>query len=154
MSNIQSMKKALLFFCLFLFSASVFPGVSKTDFDFFIIFDGSFDKDIVSLKINDRSIFKNYKVENRDSIIKGNLSLIQSNNKMNLQYNRSEKITTKFIFNRILEIEITVNHQVNKFRVDLRKGKIIVVEFCPDKNLVSKVKEITIDQFEEPFLLI
>jgi hypothetical protein len=148
------MKKILFFFCFFITSTFVFANTSGKDFDFFIIFGGSFEKDIVSLKINNHSIFKNYKVENRDSIRKGNLSLIQSGNKMNLQYNGSQKFTTKFIFNRILEIEITVNKQVKKFKVDLRKGKIMVVEICPDKNGISKIKEITIDQFEEPFLLI
>ena len=146
------MKKALLFFCLFLSSASVFPGVSKTDFDFFIVFGASFEKDIVSLQLNNHSIFKNYKVEKRDSILKGNLSLKQSNNKLNLQYNGSQRIITKFIFDHILEIEITVNRKVNKFKVDLRKGKIILVEFGPGKNATSKMKKLTIDQFSEPVL--
>ena len=154
MSNIQSMKKALLFFCLFISSASVHSNAFKKDFDYFILFGGSFDKDIVSLKINNRSIFKNYKVENRDSVIRGNLSLIQSNNKLNLQYNGNQKITSKIIFYQILEIEITVNRHVNHFRVDLRKGRIILFEFGPDKNAVSEIKKLSIDQFEEPVLFI
>ncbi|HKB44293.1 MAG TPA: hypothetical protein VKC90_07880 [Chitinophagaceae bacterium] len=148
------MKKALLFFSLFISSASVFPNTLTKDFDYFIIFGGSFDKDILSLKINNYSIFKNYKVDNRDSIVKGNLSLIQANNKLNLQYNGNQKVTSKIIFNRILEIEITVNGHVNHFKVDLRKGKIILFEFCPDDNATSKEKKLTIDQIQEPFLFI
>ena len=154
MSNIQSMKKALLLFCLFISSASVFSNAFKKDFDYFIIFGGSFDKDIVSLKINNRYIFKNYKVENRDSIIRGNLSLIQSNNKLNLQYNGNQKISSKIIFNQILDIEITINGHENHFKADLRKGRIILFEFGPDENAVREEKKLTIDQFEEPVIFI
>ena len=148
------MKKAFLFFCLFISSASSFANPPGKDFDYFIIFGGSFDKDIVSLKINNCSIFKNYKVESGDSTIKGSLSLKQSDNKMNLQYNGNQKITSKIIFDHILEIEITVNRHVNHFKVDLRKGRIILFEFCPDKNAASEIKKLTIDQFEEPVLFI
>ncbi len=148
------MKKALLIFCLLISSTFVFSHAPKNDFDYSIVFGGCFDKDIVSLKINNKSIFKSYKVENRDSVIKGNLSLIQSNKSVNINFNGNQKVASKINFSFILQIEITVNSQLNKFKVDLRKGKILLIEFCPGKNAASTVKKLTIDQFQEPFLFI
>ena len=42
-----------------------------------IILGGCFNKDKVSLSINNKSVFTNYIIDNRDSLSKGNLNLSQ-----------------------------------------------------------------------------
>ncbi|MES1226012.1 MAG: hypothetical protein ABUT20_61610 [Bacteroidota bacterium] len=148
------MKKTFLFFCLFIFSAPVFSQSPQNDFDYAIVFGGCFNKDIISLKINNNSILKNYIVNNTDSVLKGNLSLKQSDNKININYNRNPRTISKIIFSNVLQVEITVNKEVSKFNIDLRKGKILLIEFCQDKNATFKSKKLTIDQIQEPFLFI
>ena len=148
------MKKAIFFFCLFISPVAVFSQSPQNDFDYAIVFGGSFDKDIVSLKINNNPIFKNYKVDNRDSLTKGNLSLKQYNHQISINYNRNQKNTSRINFKNILKIEITVNNKPNKFNVDLRKGKILLIEFSMEKNAPFNVKKITIYQIQEPVLFI
>lgn len=139
---------ALILYFLFL-SYTVFSHSAKKDFDYSIVFGGCFEKDVVSLKINNTSIFSNYKVENKNALKKGNLSLTQANRKIHLFYNGQEKYKEKVNFNFFLNIDVTVNNKPNKFKVDLRKGKVIVVEFCPAGNESESSKKLTIEQMQE-----
>ena len=142
------MKTAFFTLCLLVCTCAAFSHSAKEDFDYSIVFGCCFEKDIVSLKINNRSIFHNYKVENRDAVKKGNLSLTQSNKKIHLFYNGQEKYTGKVNFGFYLEIDLTVNNKPNKFKIDLRKGKVILVENCPIEN-ASTNKKVTVEQMQE-----
>ena len=142
------MKTAFFSFCFLLSTYSALSHSAKEDFDYSIVFGGCFEKDVVSLKINNRSIFNSYKVENRNAIKKGNLSLTQSNKKIHLFYNGQEKFTGKVSFDYYLNIDLTVNNKQNKFKIDLRKGKVILVENCPIEN-ASNNKKVTVEQMQE-----
>ena len=142
------MKATFFSFCLLVCSYSAFSHSTKEDFDYSIVFGGCFEKDVVSLKINNRSIFNNYKVENRDAVKKGNLSLTQSNKKIHLFYNGQEKYKGKVSFDYYLNIDVTVNNKPNRFKIDLRKGKVILVENCPIEN-ASTTKKVTVEQMQE-----
>jgi hypothetical protein len=139
---------ALILYFLFSFY-TVFSHPAKEDFDYSIVFGGCFEKDVVSLKINNTPIFNNYKVENKNAVKKGNLSLTQANRKIHLFYNGQEKYKGKVNFNFYLNIDVTVNNKPNKFKVDLRKGKVIIVEFCPANNESESSKKLTIEQMQE-----
>ena len=89
------------------------------------------------------------KVENGNAIKKGNLSLTQKNDKLTLFYNGDLKLKTKIEFDYYLDITLTLNDQVNKFKVDLRKGKVIVV----DRASADTSKKLIIEQIEEPVIL-
>lgn len=130
------------------YTSTAFSHTTRDDFDYSIVFGGCFEKDIVSLKINNRSIFNNYKVENRDAIKKGNLSLTQADKKIHLFYNGQERFTGKVSFGFYLDIALTVNNKINKFKIDLRKGKVILVENCPIEK-GSSTKKVTIEQMQE-----
>ena len=142
------MKLTTFIVCFLFASYTAFSHPAKEDFDYSIVFGGCFEKDIVSLKINNTAIFNNYKVENKNVVKKGNLSLTQANRKIHLFYNGQEKFKSKVNFSFYLNIDVTVNNKPNNFKVDLRKGKVILVEFCPVNNSENS-KKLTIEQMQE-----
>ena len=144
------MKKAFFLLLISFISYASFSHPPREEFDYSIVFGGGFKSDIVSLKINNTTIFNQIKVENGNAIKKGNLSLTQKNNKLSLFYNGDQRLKSKVKFNYILDITLTLNNQVNKFKVDLRKGKVIVLD-CASEEASRKL---TIDQIEEPVILI
>ena len=143
------MKKAVLLILISFISYASFSHPPREEFDYSIVFGGGFTSDVVSLKINNTTIFNHIKVENGDAIKKGNLSLTQKNNKLSLFYNGDQKLKSKIKFNYYLDITLTLNNQVNKFKVDLRKGKVIVV----DCSAQDASKKLTIEQIQEPVIL-
>ena len=143
------MKKAVLILLISFISYVSFSHPPREEFDYSIVFGGGFKSDVVSLKINNTTIFNQIKVENGDAIKKGNLSLTQKNNKLSLFYNGDQKLKSKIKFNYYLDITLTLNNQVNKFKVDLRKGKVIVV----DCSALDASKKLTIEQIQEPIIL-
>ncbi len=148
------MKQAIFILCFLVSSYSVFSHTYKEDFDYSIVFGGCFEKDIVSLKINNTSIFNSYKVENKNAIKKGNLSLTQARKKIHLFYNGQQKIKGRVNFSHYLNIDVTVNQQVNKFKIDLRKGKVLLIENCPEQDSLEEAKKLTIEQLQDQVILL
>ena len=146
------MKPIFFLFCLLISSYTVFSHSVREDFDYSIVFGGCFEKDIVSLKINNTSIFNHYKVENKNALKKGNLSLTQAHKKIHLFFNGQQKLKGSVNFNFYLNIDLTVNEQVNKYKIDLRRGKVILIEFCPVEDTPQK-KKLTIEQLQDQVIL-
>src|SRR5215213_862832 len=146
------MKPTFFIFCLLISSYTVFSHSVREDFDYSIIFGGCFEKDIVSLKINNTYIFADYKVENQNALKKGNLSLTQSNKKIHLFFNGQQKLKGSVNFNFYLNIDLIVNQQVNKYKIDLRRGKVILIEFCPGQEAPQK-KKLTIEQLQDQVIM-
>lgn len=142
------MKRTWFIFCLLLYSCTVFSHGTKEEFDYSIVFGGCFDQDVLSLKINNSKIFEHYKVDNKSAVKKGNLSLTQANGKINVFYNGRQVLKEKINFNFYLNISLTVNQQVTRYVVDLRKGKIILIDFCSRQNNIS-AKKLAIEQLQE-----
>lgn len=147
------MKQTIFILCFLASSYSVFPHSYKEDFDYSIVFGGCFEKDIVSLKINNSSIFSDYKVENENGIKKGNLSLTQGRKKINLFYNGEQKTKARVNFKYYLSLDVIVNRQVKKFKIDLRKGKVLLIENCPTKDS-KEGKELTLEQLQDQVILL
>jgi hypothetical protein len=147
------MKPFFFILCLLFSSSTVFSHTQKEDFDYSIVFGGCFEKDIVSLKINNTSIFDHYKVENENALKKGNLSLTQSNKKIHLFYNGQQRLKRKVNFSFYLDIDVTVNNRKNNFKVDLRKGKVILFQFCPPQDAKQNEKKLTVEQLQEQVIL-
>ena len=148
------MKQAIFILCFLASSYSVFSHTYKEDFDYSIVFGGCFEKDIVSLKINNTSIFNDYKVENKNAIKKGNLSLTQAKKKIHLFYNGQQKVKGRVNFSYYLNIDVTVNKRINKFQIDLRKGKVLLIENCPQQESSQEEKKLTIEQLQDQIILL
>ena len=148
------MKQAIFILCFLASSYSVFSHTYKEDFDYSIVFGGCFEKDIVSLKINNTSIFNDYKVENKNAIKKGNLSLTQAKKRIHLFYNGQQKLKGRVNFTYYLNIDVTVNKRINKFKVDLRKGKVMLIENCAMPGSSEETKKLTIEQLQDQVILL
>lgn len=121
--------------------------------DYSIILGDCFNGDTVSLSINNRTIFTNYTIDNKDSLIKGNLSLAQYVQDIRINYNGKEKVLKAIPFDYLLNIKVTVNRKINRFSLDMRKGNIILLDYCPGKDDQPATRKLTASQLQEPFLL-
>ena len=143
--------RRLLFLALFL-PCIGFATPKPSHFEYSIIFIGSFENDLVSLSLNNVLILEKYKVENKDSVKRGHLSLTQYDNEIKVYFNGSEITKAKIPVEFILETEITINGKLKKTRIDLRKGKVILIDnIDPTRPLQSK--KLRIEQINEPVLM-
>lgn len=143
------MKKLFLLFCGMICFLSLFSRPVHEGYDYSIVFTGWFKKDRISLRINNVPIFENYLLDNADPNLKGNLSLTQSSKGITIFYNNREKLISQLNVDFILDVTVTINKKVNHFKIDLRKGRVLLVN-CPG----SSAKEaICIEQIEEPLIL-
>ena len=121
--------------------------------EYSIILGGCFNRDTVSLSINNRAIFTNYTIDNKDSLVKGNLNLAQYAQGIRINYNGKEKFLKKIAFDYLLNIKVTVNRKISRFSLDMRKGNIILLDFCPEQDNLPTTRKLTATQLQEPFLL-
>ena len=139
----------LLFFPVIGFSHSPRPN----EFEYSIIFIGYFENDIVSLSLNKVLILDRYRVENADSVKKGHLSLTQYDNEIKVYYNGAEITRSKIDVTFILEADITINGKVKKVKLDLRKGKVILIDHIIQKPGNTHQKKLRIEQISEPVIM-
>jgi len=145
-------KKYLTLLLLFFCSTITFSNTKFNEFDYSIVFIGGFKNDIVSLSINKILLVDQYKVANVDSLKKGHLSLTQSD-EIKIFYNGREITKSKISVDFIIDIDITVNKKLKKFKLDLRKGRVILVDYCINGNISPDIKRIKIEQIQEPVIL-
>ena len=146
------MKKKYLTLLLFFCSTITFSNTKFNEFDYSIVFIGGFKNDIVSLSINKILLVDQYKVANVDSLKKGHLSLTQSD-EIKIFYNGREITKSKISVDFLIDIDITVNKKLKKFKLDLRKGRVILVDYCINGNISPDIKRIKIEQIQEPVIL-
>jgi hypothetical protein len=147
------MKKKYFTFILFLLSTVSFSNTAIIEFDYSIVFVGCFTNDIVSLSINKTLLVNQYKVANIDSIKKGHLSLTQSDKEINIFYNGQQITKSKIDVDFVIDVIITVNRELKKFRIDLRKGKVLLIDYCMNNNECPEIKTLIIEQITEPVIL-
>jgi len=61
--------------------------------------------------------------------------------------------TGKISVDFLIDIDITVNKKLKKFKLDLRKGRVILVDYCTNGNISPDIKRIKIEQIQEPVIL-
>lgn len=121
-------------------------------FDFSVVFIGAFNNDQVSLSINEEKLINSYTIQNTDSTTKGNLSFTQYGNSLEIFYNGQKLTKTAVPVDFVLNMRISINNNLKKMKVDLRKGKVILVDYqTTQKKLFSK-KTIVIEQVQEPLI--
>lgn len=143
--------KKIYFIILFItisFSGNCHPHLNQ--FAYSIIFIGSFKNDIISISINKISLLNQYKFDNSNAKTKGNLSLTQNDQEIEIYYNGTKKVKPKISVQYVLDVVITVNKEIIKTKVDLRKGKVILIDY---KMLANKKNNIGIEQIAEPIVL-
>ncbi len=147
------MKKKYLTLLLLFCSTITFSNAKFNEFDYSIVFIGGFKNDIVSLSINKILLVDHYKVANVDSLTKGHLSLTQSNNEIKIFYNGRQITKSKISVDFVIDIDITVNRKLKKYKLDLRKGKVILVGYCINAKISSDIKRVSIEQIQELVIL-
>ena len=104
------------------------------------------------MKVNKREVFKNYMINNNDPATRGNLNFVQDEQGIRINYNGSEQNRKAVDFDFILDIKFIVNKQVQRFTIDLRKGNIILFDYCPDPGSSTSSRKLSTEQLQEPFL--
>ena len=84
---------------------------------------------------------------------KGNLNLVQDAEGIRINYNGKERTCKAISFEYLLTIKVTVNKKISRFSLDMRKGNIILLDFCSEKDDQPAARKLTAGQLQEPFLL-
>jgi hypothetical protein len=145
------MLKAFISLAFLLASFISFSAHKKIDYDYYIIFVGEFKNDKISLAINKKPVFENYLLENNDPQKKGNLSITQNDDYITIAYNGKEIKRSKISVDFDLNLTIAVNNKNKVFKVNLKKGKVILVDYTP--TTVESKKVLSVEQLQEPVLL-
>ena len=143
--------KTAITLLLLLYSTVAFSHTANEEADYLIIFGNCFEKDTISLKINNVPIFNEYKMGNEPS--HGNLSLKQSADGIHIFHNGQKKSRVGIDFTFYLDLEIKINQETAKFKLDLRKGKVVVFEKCAVPAFSKSPNKLKMEQMAEPFLL-
>ena len=138
---------------IFLFSMNFLLAQTPKGFDYTIILGSCFNQDLVSMKVNNRVVFKNYLVNTNDPITRGNLNFVQDEEGIRINYNGNEENRRGVDFDFILDIKFIVNKQVQRFYIDLRKGNIILFNYCADPADPASIRQLSTEQLQEPFLV-
>ena len=146
------MKSKYLILFVLLFPVIAYSHPRQNQFDYSIIFIGYFENDIVSLSLNKVLILDKYKVQNADSAKKGHLSLTQYDNEIKVYYNGAEITRSKIDVTFILDAGITINGKLKKIKLDLRKGKVILVDHVAGHSNKVKSRKLRIEQIDEPVI--
>ncbi len=141
------MKTTLIFFGL-LCSTLVYAYTPGEDPDYLIVFGNCFEKEPISLKINDVIIFEGYQIASGKEEQRGNLSIKQSENGIEIFYNGKHQSISKVDFDHVLNIEVTLDKKVNTYNIDLRKGKVVVFQNCSQTT-----KKLSVEQIQEQVFL-
>lgn len=141
------MKKALIFFGL-LCSTLVYAYPPGANPDYLIVFGSCFEKERIGLKINNVQIFEGYEIASEKENQRGNLSIKQSENGLEIFYNGNHQSISKVDFDYELNIEVTINKKVNKYSVDLRRGKVVVFQNCSEAT-----RKLSVEQIQEQVFL-
>jgi len=141
-------------FTIFLFFVSqIITAQSPKSFDYTVILGGCFNHDQVSMKVNNRMVSKNYMIDHKDTVTRGNFNFIQDQQGIRINYNGKEESRKAIDFDFILDIKLTVNKKLQRFSIDLRKGNIILFDYCNGVDMQTSIRKITAEQLQEPFLL-
>lgn len=144
------MKKFYLILIQLVCAIAAYSHTPPNDFDYSIIFSGPFNNDLVSISINKQLVVNKFKVGNVDATNKGHLNLTQKASSITVYYNGVQIKKPKVDVSFIVELEISINDQIRKIEVDLRKGKVILINNQSTKNLDNNI---LIEQITEPVIL-
>ena len=122
----------------------------KDQYEYYIVFTGSFRNDVISLSINNQAVCNKYVIENIDSNKRGHLSIAQFENNISIAYNGRQITKSRIPVDFKLDLAITVNGKKKQFKIDLKKGKVILVDFQKDPS--TSQQDLTIEQLQEPLL--
>ena len=145
------MKRTALLVSLFLLCAPAFGHAVIRHFDYTIVFGGCFNQDIVSLKINNTVVFDRYEVDNASAERRGNLSLTQTDEGIKIYYNGGDKTMRKVPVDHHMDVEVTINKEVSRFQVDLRKGKVVLLDHCSGAPALT-ARPVSVEQLHEPVI--
>lgn len=147
------MKKFYLTLLHIVIAIAAFSHPPHKDFDYSIILSGPFKNDVVSISINKQLVINKFKVENVNASSKGYLNLTQNANSITVYYNGVELHKPKVSVSFLVDLEISVNGRYKKLQLDLRKGKVIIINNEAVKNASGQCG-IFVEQVTEPFLFI
>lgn len=123
------MRLILVLCALVLLSATCSQRLSK-NLDFTFIIAGCFDYDTISIVINDIQFVNSCIVKSEFSSGLTGLDIYQDNDSLWL-LNQGEKVgIERMEIENELDISIIANHDSLSEKVNLKKGKVIVLEYC------------------------
>lgn len=138
------MKIIFILICFTLLSNSFGTSTEKYS-SFSIVFGGCFEKDRISLKVNESEIFTNYEVIS-DKMFRGisNLTVNQIHNKLIITHNGKDIYMPFIRLFKKIKIDILVNDIHYQYEAELKHGNTFIFGFCNSQNL--RDRKLTFEQ--------
>lgn len=148
LKTIPNLKKEIIFFItLFILSSHLFAQKTNFKFDFTIIFGGCFQDDSVTLNINS-VVFANKIILKSNVVGSASFSITQDKKGISVKhYQMARFILQKINIKAPINLNLSINDKSVNSIFNLKKGKIIYIEYCWDKN---KKRQITVQQQDYP----
>ena len=146
------MKKILIALSL-VFLLSSFSKDLKPTLSYAIVFGGCFEKDKVTLKVNNVMLIDNYEIIS-DKMFRGNsnLGISQAGGKIQIRMNDKLIYKAAVKLKGHIVFDFLVNNKPYHYEVQLKNGRIFLVEFCNSKNV--KGQSMTFEQRKTPVLVL
>jgi len=143
--HIDSMKKVLII--ILAFCASRLTGqTTEANLKFSVLFGSCFQNDQVGLKINSVEFVAASQISSDSINSITRLSAYQDNSAVWVTENDKKTKYSALTLERRLQLDIMLNGAWKKFNIDLRKGKIILINNCLRKKGVTTERSLTISQ--------
>ena len=126
-------------------------GQEYKNLDFSLIIADCFKNDTISLSINGIEIIKTEKVTSDFSTGLTDISIYQDTKNLVLNSNNGQLVNEKILIDKKLKIHLTIGKKegISKI-IDLKKGKIIVVDYCNRQNQKGEmIKTLYFEQYEK-----
>lgn len=114
----------------------------KFKYDFALIIGNCYESDTLQIKINGKEIIDSL-IATTDSSGYANISVIHSNDGLFVFWKGDRKRLERLELKKEIEFEISVNGAETTNKIDLRKGKILIADYCPvqivDRHIAQKL---------------
>ncbi len=125
-------------------------GQEYKNIDFSLIIADCYKNDTISISINDIKIIESEIVNSDFSTGLTDLSIFQNKKNLVINSNIGESSKDKILIDKKIEVLLTVGKNEYSKTFNLRKGKIIVIDYCNRLNDKGKIiKTIDFQQYKK-----
>jgi len=109
-------------------------GQEYKNLDFSLILADCYKNDTISISINDIKIIESEIVTSDFSTGLTNISIFQDKKNLVIHSNKAESTKAKISLDKNIKVKLTVGKREYSKNINLKKGKIIVVDYCNRQN--------------------
>jgi hypothetical protein len=130
--------------------STILTGQEYKNIDFSLILADCYKNDTISISINDIKIIESEIITSDFSTGLTDLSIFQDKKKLVISSDKGESSEDKILIDKKIEVHLTIGKSEYSRILNLKKGKIIVIDYCNRQNDEGKmIKTIDFQQYKK-----